>query len=200
MMSLFVQGLRHSLAGPFTFGVETGQCLAITGASGSGKSLLLRMIADLDPHEGGVMLDKMDRASMGAADWRRRVTLVPARSGWWADSVGEHFAPDREATWRALGAELMLPTAVFDRAIEDVSTGERQRLALIRALLIEPGLLLLDEPTASLDPVATQAVEVLIAQRRAAGTTVIWVTHSAEQAIRVGDVTRQMHAGGVLSA
>ncbi|MGY3232150.1 ABC-type iron transport system FetAB ATPase subunit [Luteibacter sp. HA06] len=199
-MSLIVEGLRNALAGPFNFTVTACQCLTITGPSGSGKTVLLRMIADLDAHEGTVTMDGTDRASITAAEWRRRAALVPARSGWWADSVGEHFAPDREATWRALGAELLLPTAVFDRAIEDVSTGERQRLALIRALLIEPRLLLLDEPTASLDPVATQAVEGLIAQRRAAGTTVIWVTHSAEQAIRVGDVTRQMHAGGVLSA
>jgi ABC-type multidrug transport system ATPase subunit len=200
MMSLFVEGLRHPLAGPFTFSVETGQCLVITGASGSGKTVLLRMIADLDPHQGRVTLDGTDRASIIAAEWRRRAALVPARSGWWSDTVGEHFAPDREVTWRALGAELMLPATVFDRPIEEVSTGERQRLALIRALLIEPRLLLLDEPTASLDPVATQAVEALIAQRRAAGTTVIWVTHSAEQAARVGDMSLRMHAGGMLTA
>jgi ABC-type multidrug transport system ATPase subunit len=200
MMSLFVEGLRHPLAGPFTFSVETGQCLVITGASGSGKTVLLRMIADLDPHQGRVTLDGTDRASIIAAEWRRRAALVPARSGWWSDTVGEHFAPDREVTWRALGAELMLPATVFDRPIEEVSTGERQRLALIRALLIEPRLLLLDEPTASLDPVATQAVEALVAQRRAAGTTVIWVTHSAEQAARVGDMSLRMHAGGMLTA
>jgi ABC-type multidrug transport system ATPase subunit len=199
-MSLFVEGLSHPLAGPFTFSVETGQCLVITGASGAGKTVLLRMITDLDPHLGRVTLDGTDRASITAAEWRRRAALVPARSGWWADTVGEHFAPDREVTWRALGAELILPNDVFNRAIDEVSTGERQRLALIRALLIEPRLLLLDEPTASLDPVATQAVEALIAQRRAAGTTVIWVTHSAEQAARVADVALRMHASGVLTA
>jgi ABC-type multidrug transport system ATPase subunit len=200
IMSLFVEGLSHALAGPFTFSVETGQCLVITGASGSGKTVLLRMIADLDPHQGRVTLDGTDRASITAAEWRRRAALVPARSGWWADIVGEHFSPEHEATWRALGTELTLPNDVFNRAIDEVSTGERQRLALIRALVLEPRLLLLDEPTASLDPVAAQAVETVIAQRRAAGTIVIWVTHSAEQAARVGDMSLRMHAGGMLTA
>ena len=199
-MSLFVEGLRNALVGPFTFSVAEGQCLAMTGASGAGKTLLLRMIADLDPNEGRIMFAGIDRASLGAADWRRLAALVPARSGWWADAVAEHFPPEREAEWRELGAGLLLPETLFDRSIEEASTGERQRLALIRALLAEPRLLLLDEPTASLDPVSTQAVEALIARRRAAGTTVIWVTHDAAQAGRVGDLTLQMRSGGVLAA
>lgn len=198
-MSLFVEGLRNALVGPFTFAVKAGECLAISGASGSGKTLLLRMIADLDPHEGRVMFAGVDRASLPAPDWRRLAGLLPARSGWWADTVGEHFDPARESTWRALAADLLLPDAVFDRSIEEASTGERQRLALIRALLAEPLLLLLDEPTASLDPASTLAVETIIRQRRDAGAAVIWVTHDAAQAERVGNHTLHMHAGGVLA-
>nr|WP_063574000.1 ATP-binding cassette domain-containing protein [Luteibacter rhizovicinus] len=198
-MSLIVEGLRNTLVGPFTFSVKGGQCLAMTGASGSGKTLLLRMIADLDPNEGRITFAGIDRASLSAPDWRRLVALVPARSGWWADTVAEHFPEDREAEWRALAAALFVPPALFERSIEEASTGERQRLALIRALLAEPRLLLLDEPTASLDPVSTQAVEALIAERLAAGTTVIWVTHDAAQADRVGNLTLHMHAGGVLA-
>jgi ABC-type iron transport system FetAB ATPase subunit len=199
-MSLFVEGLRSTLAGPFTFTVTAGQCLAISGASGSGKTVLLRMIADLDPHEGRVTFAGIDRASLPAPEWRRLAGLVPARSGWWADTIGEHFPPGREAAWRALAADLLLPAALFERSIEDASTGERQRLGLIRALLAEPSLLLLDEPTASLDPASTQAVETMIARRLAAGATVIWVTHDAAQASRVSNLTFHMHAGGVLAA
>lgn len=199
-MSLFVEGLRNALAGPFSFSVATGQCLAVTGASGSGKTVLLRMIADLDAHEGRITFDGVDRASLPAPAWRRQTGLVPARSGWWADHIGEHFAPERESTWRALATDLLLPPALFERSIEEASTGERQRLALVRALLAEPRLLLLDEPTASLDPVATQAVEAVVSRRLAAGTTVIWVTHDAAQAERIGSTTLHMHAGGVLAA
>src|ERR1700754_751388 len=101
-MSLFVEGLRNTLAGPFTFTVAAGQCLAITGASGSGKTVLLRMIADLDSHEGRVTFGGIDRASLRAPEWRRLASLVPARSGWWAETVGEHFPPDLEAGRRAL--------------------------------------------------------------------------------------------------
>jgi ABC-type iron transport system FetAB ATPase subunit len=199
-MTLFVEGLRNNLGGPFTFSVGAGQCLAITGASGSGKTVLLRMIADLDAHEGTVSLAGIDRASVPAPAWRRVASLVPARSGWWADTVSEHFPSTHEREWRALADELLVPDILFQRNIEEASTGERQRLALIRVLMGKPRLLMLDEPTASLDPVSTQAVEALIAQRLAAGTTVIWVTHDAAQAERVGDMTLHMYAGGVLRA
>jgi ABC-type iron transport system FetAB ATPase subunit len=198
-MTLFVEGLRNTLAGPFTFTVEAGHCLAITGASGSGKTVLLRMIADLDPHAGRVTFAGIDRASVRATEWRRLASLVPARSGWWADTVSEHFPPEREEAWQSLAAGLLIPQSLFGRSIEEASTGERQRLALVRALIGEPRLLLLDEPTASLDPVSTQAVETAIAQRLAAGTTVLWVTHDAAQAERMGDMTLQMSAGGVLA-
>jgi len=199
-MSLFVEGLRSVHAGPFSFEVPTGQCLAITGASGSGKTLLLRMLADLDPHEGAVSFEGVEQASLPAAEWRRRAGLVPARSGWWADNVSEHFPAGADATYRRLAEELFLPERLFERPIEEASTGERQRLALIRALVAEPRLLLLDEPTASLDPASTRAVETVISRRMAGGATVIWVTHDAAQAARVGDHALKMQIGGVLTA
>jgi ABC-type iron transport system FetAB ATPase subunit len=198
-MSLFVEGLRSTLVGPFTFSVPAGQCLAMTGASGVGKSLLLRMIADMDPHEGRVTFAGIDRASLPAPDWRRLAAVVPARSGWWADTVADHFPAERETTWRAFGDELLIPEALFERSVEEASTGERQRLALIRALLAEPRLLLLDEPTASLDPLSTRAVEAMIAKQLAAGATVIWVTHDATQASRVGDLVVEMRTDGIVA-
>jgi ABC-type iron transport system FetAB ATPase subunit len=199
IMSLVVEGLCNALAGPFAFSVPSGQCLAISGASGSGKTVLLRMIADLDPHEGGVTLDGTDRASLPAPDWRRLAGLVPARSGWWGDTVGEHFPRERESEWRELASQLLLAEGLFDRPIEEVSTGERQRLALIRALLAAPRLLLLDEPTASLDPLSTQAVEAQIARRLGEGATAVWVTHDDAQASRMGSFALHMRAGGVLA-
>src|ERR1700693_6240808 len=89
--ALLVKQLRSEFAGPFELNLGIGACAAITGPSGSGKSLFLRMIADLDPNEGEVWLNERERAAMPAPEWRRQVTYVSAESGWWADTVIEHF-------------------------------------------------------------------------------------------------------------
>lgn len=194
-MSLDVYALRGHLAGPFSFSVPRGKGLAISGPSGSGKSLLLRMLADMDPVEGSVSLDGEDRAAMPAPAWRQRVGLVPARSGWWDEQVGEHFAPAQTDERNTLASELFLSHCLFDQSVENASTGERQRLALIRALLARPKVLLLDEPSSSLDPVATLAVEAVLRQRMERGLIVVMVTHDAVQAERFADETLHMRSG-----
>src|SRR5690242_8153439 len=129
------------------------------------------------------MLDGATRESMPAPVWRRQVTFVAAEPGWWGDTVREHFAAWEEA--RPLVEKLGLPTTCAEWDIQRLSTGERQRLGLVRALALHSRVLLLDEPTSGLDADATAAVEAMIAERTKAGTGVIWVTHNAEQARRV---------------
>ena len=190
---LRAQGLRHAHAGPFDLEVPLGTCLAITGPSGSGKSLLLRMVADLDPHEGDAWLGDVDRSTLPGPDWRRRVVYAPAEPGWWLDRVGDHFAaPSPDAV------RLGLSPDIWDRAVAACSTGERARLALLRALAGGPAVLLLDEPTGALDHDATLAVEALLAERMAAGLGMVLVTHDAAQAERLGTTRRRM-AGGRLA-
>lgn len=190
---LQARGLRHVYAGPFDLDLPPGACLAITGPSGSGKSLLLRMVADLDPHEGEAWLDGVGRNTLSGPDWRRRVAYVPAEPGWWLDQVGGHFAaPSPDA------ARLGLPPDIWDRMVAACSTGERARLALLRALAGRPAMLLLDEPTGALDHDATLAVEALLAERMASGLGVVLVTHDTAQAERLGSVRRRM-AGGRLA-
>jgi putative ABC transport system ATP-binding protein len=184
-MTLRIAGLRSPLAGPFDLAIEAGECIAITGASGSGKSLFLRMIADLDPCEGDVFLDDRSRRDMPAPEWRRQVVYNPAEPGWWAEDVASHFA-DIEAA-RTLAPCLGVPTELFDSPVLRLSTGERQRLGLIRALTLDPKVLLLDEPTGALDADNTALVEAMLKQRLSDGASVIMVTHSAEQAARLGD-------------
>ncbi len=188
---LRVVGLRRDLAGPFDFALAPRDCLAITGPSGAGKSLLLRMIADLDPHDGNALLENQPCTAMSAAEWRRQVVYSAAESGWWLDRVGAHFRDPP----LALGARLALRPEIFDRPVTACSTGERQRLALLRALAPQSPVLLLDEPTGALDPEGVLRAEALVRERLDAGTTVILVTHDPAQAARLGTLHGHLEQG-----
>jgi ABC-type iron transport system FetAB ATPase subunit len=133
--ALVVKELRSEFAGPFDLNLGAGACAAITGPSGSGKSLFLRMIADLDPNEGKVWLNRTERASITAPEWRSKVTYVSAEPGWWADTVIEHFARSKRSEVAGLAARLGLHADLLAASIVRLSTGEKQRLALVRALL-----------------------------------------------------------------
>lgn len=183
---------------PVSFTLAAGECLAVQGASGSGKTLLLRALADLDPSAGELALDGVARTAMPAPAWRRRVCYVATEPGWWADTVGAHFAD-----WAAIEARLEplgLSSAYRERAVNGLSTGERQRLALLRALAVGPRVLLLDEPTGALDAAATAAVEALVAEQAGAGLGIVWVTHDRAQAGRVGARRLVVERGRVRAA
>jgi len=183
---LTLRDLQSPLAGPFTLELPRGGCAAVSGQSGSGKSLFLRMVADLDPNTGEVRLDGAPRAGLAAPAWRRRVPYVAADSGWWRDRVAEHFAPDQLARARELAARLALAPDLIEGPVQRLSTGERQRLAVIRALVLDSPALLLDEPTGALDPDSTAKMEAILKERLAAGTTIILVTHDPAQGERLG--------------
>lgn len=191
---LKVRGLPH-----LSFEVPSGECFAVLGPSGSGKTLLLRAIADLDPDDpladgpGHVFVSGAERREMPASKWRRLVRYVPAEPAWWADTVRQHLPPDADPArlLRSLGLE----PAILDRPLAVLSTGERQRLALVRALIDEPRVLLLDEPTAALDPTNTALVEELIRFQILQGRSVILVSHDPEQARRLAH--SELHLGAL---
>ena len=187
--------LRTNLIKPASFSLSAGECIAVRGPSGAGKTLLLRAIADLDPNEGLVCLDGRERSMITGPEWRRLVGYVPAEPGWWADTVGEHFGEWTAAL--AFARDLGFPEAAQAWPITRLSTGERLRLALVRALMMRPKVLLLDEPTAALDVASVAAVEALINARRRTGLGVLWVTHDAEQAKRVAHRLLVVEAGQV---
>lgn len=180
---LDISTLKTKIFGPLSLKLTAGECVSIRGKSGTGKSVFLRAIVDLDPNEGSVMLDGVKRADIPAFEWRRKVMLVPAESGWWADRVGEHF--EAVAAAKELLEILVLPVEVLDWQVSRLSTGERQRLAIARALSLSPKVLLLDEPTAALDPQATEFVETIMRQQMAKGVSIILVTHDEAQAYRM---------------
>ena len=177
-----------------SFELNDGECIALQGPSGVGKSLLLRAIADLDPNEGAIKLDGTLREAVPAPLWRKQVTYVAAEPGWWADIVQEHFSGWNDAI--PMVARLGLPPNCGSWQIQRLSTGERQRLGLARALMLRSRVLLLDEPTSALDATSTAVVESIVAERIASGTGVIWSTHDSAQAHRVGSRLFVMGIGG----
>ena len=189
---LRVESLRRTGLGPISLAVEDGECLAITGPSGAGKSLLLRAIADLDPNDGAVFANPGARAAMPAPAWRRAVAYVAAESGWWGDVVCDHFDSPLPA---ALVQSVGLGGEVFDAPVAQLSTGERQRLALARCLAHSPPVLLLDEPTAALDEQSRLAVEAVLKARLENGVSVLLVTHDPAQAARFAARTIRLGAG-----
>jgi ABC-type iron transport system FetAB ATPase subunit len=181
LATLDIIDLGSPLFGPVRLSAGPGEVVGLSGPSGAGKTLLLRGVADLDPTRGEVHLDGQPRSGFHAAAWRAAVGYLPAESQWWEERIGAHF----QATADALHA-LGLPADALAWEVARCSTGERQRLALLRLLAGGPQVLLLDEPTASLDAAATAQVETyVLAYARSRGAPVLWVSHDAEQLHRV---------------
>lgn len=197
-MPLLVNDLRTALLAAVHLTVGDGEVVAVEGPSGSGKTLLLRAIADLDPSDGEVSLDGVSRDAMSGPAWRRRVRYVAGEPGWWAETVGAHFR-DPAAT-AAAAAELLLPADCMAWPVARLSSGERQRLGLLRSLQDDPRVLLLDEPTGALDEAAEAAVEAVVRGRLAAGACVLLVSHSAAQIARLADRRLAMLAGRLVPA
>jgi len=187
---LQVDDLRSNQIPPVSFRLVAGDILTVQGPSGVGKSQMLRALADLDDHEGKIRLDGVAQRDIPAVDWRRQVMLVPAESAWWADFVHEHFSRRPPDDWFD---RLSLRYSLFEAPVERLSSGERQRLAVLRALILDPRVLLLDEPTANLDPDNSEAVVALVLEYlQRQGAAAVWVTHNHVERERLGGRTLDM--------
>lgn len=193
--------------------VPAGRITAITGPSGAGKSTLADVLLGLiEPDRGGVSIDGVPLAGPNLRRWRRSVAYVPQDPYLFHDTIRANLRWARpEATeaemWRALrcaaAAEFVaalphgLDTIVGDRGAR-VSGGERQRIALARALLTEPALLLLDEATGQLD--AATERRILVGLRALRGrTTVVAVAHRPSL-LEIADRVVRLEAGRVTAA
>ena len=192
---LEARDVRTAAGGPYGLTVRPGECLGLCGPSGAGKTLLLRALADLDPHPGRMWLDGVPCRDIPPWEWRRRVAYLPTDTHWWAPGVGEHFAcHPGEQVLHALG----FGPQVMDWQGERLSAGERQRLGLLRLLCNRPRVLLLDEPTANLDPDLAAAVEArLQALRHDHGVALVWVSHQRGQLGRVADRVLELTTRGL---
>ncbi len=180
---LEIENLHRPGLSPFSLRIEDGECLALMGPSGSGKSLILRAIADLDPNEGDIKANGIARSTTPAPLWRQKVGFLPAHSGWWGERVGAHM--EKSDQLADLLDKLALPPECLDWPISRLSTGEKQRLALVRLLVRTPGVLLLDEPTSALDETAKKNVEEILKLQLASGASILMATHDKDQARRL---------------
>ena len=194
-----LSGIQHQYGGRLVLDIDrldvrSGEILAIVGPSGAGKSTLLRLLQFLErPVRGSIVFDGLPAGTGPTLEARRRVTTVFQHPLMLDRSVGDNVlfgrrlrrrsgSPDVEALLDQLG----LAPLVREPA-RTLSAGEAQRVALARALACEPDVLLLDEPTASLDPQNVATVEQIIHDCHRRGLTIVLSTHLFFQARRLAD-------------
>ncbi len=200
MEKLSLKNLAFLNNGPYNLNVDTGGCTGLSGRSGIGKSQLLRAVADVIPHGGECFLKGVASSTIPAPEWRRLVAMVPAESFWWFDTVASHFssAIENDDSVQML-QRLGFSQDVLGWQISRLSTGERQRLSLVRTLITNPEVLLLDEPTASLDKKMVNVVEQMLDERRTHHKmSCIWVSHDLEQLARVADKVFRVETEGLV--
>ncbi|TYT76211.1 ABC transporter ATP-binding protein [Desulfobotulus mexicanus] len=177
------QNIRIHNIGPLSLNLSPGECAGISGPSGAGKSILMRAFADMEPFSGDLSLKDIPHNNFSGPEWRKKVALMPAESQWWFHTVGEHFT---EEFPEEAAASLGFPTDVRNWEIHRLSSGEKQRLALLRILTHQPEVLLLDEPTANLDSLNTEKAEnFILAYLNKTRSGLVWISHDPEQLRRV---------------
>ena len=188
-MALFeVRGLtRRPWFSGFDLTVEAGEVVVLSGPTGSGKTLLLRALADLDPVEAGeVALEGRERNTLTPAAWRSRVVYLHQDAVRLPGTVQDNLACiGRMALHRAKSVP-PVPGLDPDADVTRLSGGEAQRLAVHRALAVAPTVLLLDESTSALDGDSAREAERRILEWVAEGRGALWVSHDPSMRERLG--------------
>lgn len=201
-----------ALLQPTDYLLRAGDRVAVSGASGSGKSVFLRTLALLDPPTVGTLLwhgQPIDRGQIPT--YRSQVCYIPQKAsmidGTVEDNLRYPFSLQAHRAARfareqvlELAARAGKPAEFLRQHASDLSGGEAQVVALLRVLQLQPEVLLLDEPTAALDPASVMQVECLVQawfEQARQARAYLWISHDPAQAARVGDRQVIVAAGTV---
>ncbi len=205
-------GAQTALA-PTTLQFPAGQTTALIGPSGCGKSTLLRLLVGLiSPGTGRVLINNSELTPANAEQRRHEIGYVIQDGGLFPHLSAERNVtllarflgrpqPDIQKRLTELADLVQLPRESLTRFPADLSGGQRQRLGLMRALMLDPPLLLLDEPLGALDPITrselqTQLKDIFARLQK----TVVLVTHDMGEAAYFGDSIVLMRAGAIIQA
>jgi putative ABC transport system ATP-binding protein len=203
-VNVAIEGTK--VLGDVSLRIPTGHLTVIAGASGSGKTSLLRLCNRLDvPTSGTVRFRGSDLAGLDPLSLRRRVGMVFQQPVLFGGTVADNLhvaAPDAGADQlKTALAEVELGAEFLARIGDDLSGGEAQRVCLARALLCEPEVLLMDEPTAALHPAARRSLEKTVQTlQQDSNVDVVWVTHDMDQISRMANHLVVLADGNVLYA
>jgi osmoprotectant transport system ATP-binding protein len=196
---------------PFDLRIEPGEVVVLLGPSGCGKTTILRMVAGLvSPTSGQITVDSIPLSNQTMTVVRRKlgyviqegglfphltavenVTLMPRHDGWSRHGINERLDQLVQMT--------QFPKSALDRYPNELSGGQRQRLSLMRALFLDPRILLLDEPLGALDPLIRAGLQRDLSEIFSrTETTVLLVTHDLVEAGRFADRVCVMHAGRIV--
>ena len=205
---LFLKRGGSAVLHDVSFDVDPGETLVIIGPSGSGKSSLLRCLNRLNDWETGtITLNGVDTKSLSVIDLRCKVGMIFQKTAPFEGTVRDNIAYGPRLRGESLSEDRVLELLelaslepdLIDKNAHELSGGQEQRLAIARALANQPDVLLLDEPTSSLDPIATRHVEESMDRLKSQlGLTQVWVSHTIEQARRVADRVLLLDAGQVV--
>ncbi len=187
---------QQTLLDQISLTIQKGDRIGLGGASGSGKTTLMRSIAALDPISNGDVRFKGHRVT-DFPGYRRRVIYLHQRPAMMAGTVRENlqlpfsmtasqssYDEGRVTDWLS---PLAKPVSILDQEVSTLSGGEQQIIALLRAIQLDPAVLLLDEPTASLDAEMVQQFEQVVDQwfAEAEDRAFVWTSHDERQLIRM---------------
>jgi tungstate transport system ATP-binding protein len=214
MSELFtVYGLRHVFEGREVLrvdhlGIAEGRVTVLVGENGSGKTTLLRMLNGLlEPAAGDIRFRGLPLAGEGRAVVRARSVMVHQLPLLFRGTVGQNVgyglrirgvAKDEVARRVTDALEQVGLPGFAPRRATALSGGEMQRVCLARALALEPDVLLLDEPTANVDPGSRSVVERVVRDRARSGVSVVMSTHAMESAYRLCDTLLRLESGRVV--